>query len=238
MRTGNAVVAERVERAAVATIGAIYTVGLVAHLVASTRPLVVELAPYVLLIGGAVVMAGAVRASSGSMWRLLVWCVLVILFTFGVEAIGVATGIVFGRYSYGDVLGTKILEVPPVIGFNWALVVLGSLMLADRLVEALSRRRGERGRVRLVAGTAVAGLISAFFDFAMEPSAVALGYWRWDGETIPFRNYAAWFLLSSLAALGYRLLRIRSSSSLPIAYLLLQVLFFVGLDVAMPRHTI
>ena len=237
MRTGNTVVG-RIERAAMSAIGAFYAVGLIAHLIPSTRPLLMGLTPYVLLIGGAAVIAGAASASRGSMWQLVVWCVLVVLFTFGAEAVGVATGMVFGRYSYGEVLGTKILGVPPVIGFNWALVVLGSVMLADRFLEALFLRRGERGRVRLIAVTAVAGLISALFDLAMEPSAVALGYWSWEGGTIPFRNYVAWFVLSSLAALGYRVLRIRSSSPLPIAYLLLQLLFFVGLDVAMPRHTI
>ena len=48
------------------------------------------------------------------------------------EAVGVRTGAIFGAYSYGDVLGARLLAVPPVIGFNWTLTLLGALLLGRR----------------------------------------------------------------------------------------------------------
>jgi putative membrane protein len=39
-----------------------------------------------------------------------------------------------------------------------------------------------------------------FFDYLMEPAAIKLGYWVWQGSVIPFQNYLAWFVLGLLFA--------------------------------------
>src|SRR6056297_2721763 len=40
------------------------------------------------------------------------------------EAIGVQTGIIFGEYIYGSVLGPKIFDTPLMVGVMWALVMI------------------------------------------------------------------------------------------------------------------
>ena len=51
---------------------------------------------------------------------------ILILTTWTIEAIGVNTGEIFGAYGYGKVLGFKIFSTPPMIGINWAILVLGT----------------------------------------------------------------------------------------------------------------
>jgi uncharacterized membrane protein len=42
---------------------------------------------------------------------------------FAVEALGVKTGVIFGEYHYTDRMGPRLIEVPLVIGLNWAILV-------------------------------------------------------------------------------------------------------------------
>ena len=58
---------------------------------------------------------------------LLFWLVPIYLGTFLLEVAGVATGAVFGSYRYTPALGALVWGVPPVIGWNWVLVVLGTM---------------------------------------------------------------------------------------------------------------
>ena len=41
---------------------------------------------------------------------------------FIAEVLGVNFGLIFGDYSYGENLGVKVLEVPLLIGINWAIL--------------------------------------------------------------------------------------------------------------------
>ena len=147
--------------------------------------------------------------------RFISWVGITYIITFVLEAIGTATGVIFGPYTYGGVLGIMVFSVPVVIGFNWVLVVLGAVRMVQRLPGWIA--------------VPVAALITTAFDFLLEPVAIHLGYWTWHWDGIPIRNYIAWFLTSLLAALAFRLLRIRIHSRLPAFYLVIQTLFFLAI---------
>ena len=53
------------------------------------------------------------------------WIFLVICFIagVGVEIIGVNTGVLFGNYQYGNVLGIQFKNVPLLIGVNWFIII-------------------------------------------------------------------------------------------------------------------
>jgi len=147
-------------------------------------------------------------------WRLLAWAGVVYVITFSLEAAGVATGLVFGDYQYGDTLGPKALAVPVVIGFNWVLVVMGALVLTRRFVT-------HPFQVALF----TAALTTAF-DFVMEPVAIALDYWTWAAVDPPLHNYVAWFVISFAAALSFEAFRVGTKNGLYIHYFLVQLVFF------------
>src|SRR5665213_1381174 len=60
----------------------------------------------------------------------LISCFLVGL---GVEIMGVRTGILFGKYSYGTVMGYKLWDTPLILGVNWIIVAYCSGMSIHRL---------------------------------------------------------------------------------------------------------
>jgi putative membrane protein len=196
-----------------------YGVGLVLHLVPDTRPLMLSITPFAILFTGFYVLGGLAPWKQP---RLAVFLVFTFVFTFSVEAAGVATGLVFGSYRYGETLGPKLLGVPLVIGLVWCLVVTGAIFLSLRL----SKRRA----VALF----LVPLLCVAFDIVLERGAVFLGYWTWGGagglaDPVPLHNYAAWAAVSYLLTAAFLWLRIDCGSRLPAANVVIQFAFFSGI---------
>ncbi len=194
-----------------------FAVGGAGHLRPGARPLFVSLAPLALLIA-----AGAVVITIVGERNLPVglWAACSAAAGFCVEVVGVATGAVFGAYSYGTVLGDRVLGVPPIIGLNWAVVVLGSASFATRLLR------------NPLAAAALAGALAAGFDWVLEPFAVSSGYWHWASGAVPLRNYAAWFLVAGALAYVYARLPRRMQSPVASIAALIQLTFFAVLRAA------
>ena len=193
----------------------IYGVGTISHVNEGTRELMLSMTPYVLLVMGLFVMHPDFLDRN---WKLLWWALVIYVITFSLEATGVATGLVFGEYAYGDTLGWKVLAVPVVIGFNWVLVVLGALTLTRRFVG---------GALPVALFTAA---LTTAFDFVMEPVAIALDYWNWDAVVPPLHNYLAWFAISFAVAITFERFEMMSKNTLYIHYFLVQLVFFAILN--------
>jgi len=162
-----------------------YAVGVLGHAIPVLLPLMLALTPWFLLASGVVILGTYVRSTPAR--PLVLWFVPVFLVTFGLEVLGVATGWVFGPYHYQTTLGSLLWGVPPVIGLNWVVVVLGVHLGLRWLLPSAS----PWVRVGLVAVACVG------FDWLLEPVAIALGYWVWHGPTIPLQNYLAWGLIAA-----------------------------------------
>jgi len=191
-----------------------FLVGGAGHLVPATRPLFVGLAPAALLLTAAVVAAVLVGERNLTVG---LWAACSAAAAFGVEVAGVATGVIFGSYSYGRILGTPVLGVPPIIGVNWAVVVLGSVSFTTRFLRSP------------ILAASLAGALSAGFDALLEPFAISAGYWRWAAGTVPLRNYAAWFLVAAVLAYAYARLPRRMDSPLASVAVGIEVVFFAVL---------
>ena len=113
---------------------------------------------------------------------------LPVLLGFIIEVIGTQTGWPFGAYSYSDVLGPRLFETPILIGVLW-WVLLRSF---DDLV-------GHRISNHWWSSVFV-GLLMVMLDVLIEPVAIALNFWAWEAEAVPFENYVAWFVLSTIFA--------------------------------------
>lgn len=131
-----------------------------------------------LLLSGLLLL---VNSEYGSRIYLLL---LAFAFSFGAEAIGVATGLLFGDYVYGHNLGLKAIGVPVIIGLNW--VILGlvarsiSLMLAKNMW------------FRIV----ISAIIMVAIDFVIEPVAPKFGYWTFEGGLPTWKNYFGWLMVA------------------------------------------
>lgn len=106
------------------------------------------------------------------------------------EAVGVATGVPFGSYSYADRLGPELLGVPVVVALAWTMMAWPCWVVAGRLTSTP------------VARAAVAGWALAAWDLFLDPQLVAAGHWTWahpepglPGTTgVPLTNHLGWLL--------------------------------------------
>ena len=159
--------------------------------------------------------------------------VICVLVGIAVEIVGTSTGLLFGNYSYGKVLGPGIYQVPFIIGINWFIMMYccGATMnrLLTKIIEKLTANSSVASREVQVISVAVDGaLLAVFFDWLMEPVAVKLGYWTWLGNgEIPFYNYVCWFLISLVLLLLFKIMPFRKSNKFAVNLFLIQAMFFL-----------
>lgn len=138
---------------------------------------------------------------------------------YGVEVVGVHSGIVFGEYEYGATLGWKMLDVPLVIGVNWLILVYCTGAMAARLPWP--------GWAKAAVG---AGLMTGL-DVLIEPIAIRYDYWTWSDGIPPLQNYLAWFVVAFLLLILFQYLKFEKQNKVALALYLIQVLFFAVLNI-------
>ena len=198
----------------------IFAVGILGHSFELTRKLMLELTPYTLLICAFVVIIPYLIEKKGI---ILLWFLTTFVGTFILEVIGVKTGAVFGNYTYGDVMGLKLFEVPVIIGINWVFVILGAVLISNLITP------------QKIASSLIAALLALLFDLSLEPVAVGLGYWEWAGNSIPTQNYIAWFVIGFSAAFYFNLLNPKINLSLARHYFIAQIVFFFSINLILIR---
>jgi uncharacterized membrane protein len=161
---------------------------------------------------------------------LLIWMLLVFILAMLAEAIGTHTGLIFGPYTYASTLQPQVYTVPIAIGFAWILLLLTGNALGHRFLREFHTWNSWSKSVFI-------GLSMTAFDLILEPAAMQLNYWQWLNDSIPLRNYVAWFVLGTLFAwLGFKLgaLHVRPRRSLIHFYgaqlLYLALVLFAGVS--------
>lgn len=197
-------------------LGVMYLVGIAGHSTEVLFPLMISLTPFTLLFTGSLTLyaSGLYKEKS-----FIIWFLVTYIFTFFSEYVGVKTGLIFGAYEYSSVLGFSLGDVPLIIGFNWVLVVAGSIYLASLITKNSSIR------------VPLAGILAVLFDYFLEPVAIALDYWTWADVAVPMQNYIAWFLIASAAAYFYGRLVEKKTDMVFGYYFGLQLIFFIALQI-------
>jgi bisanhydrobacterioruberin hydratase len=158
---------------------------------------------------------------------------IAVLTGIGVEIAGVNTGLLFGQYSYGTVLGYKWMGVPLLIGINWfiAMYCCGITIhtFLQRVIRAAAVDTAVPAKTIKALSVMVDGAtLAVFFDWVMEPVAVKLGFWQWGGNgSIPAFNYVCWFGISLLLLGCFHFLRFNKSNKFAVHLLLIQLMFFL-----------
>lgn len=157
---------------------------------------------------------------------------------FGVEVIGVNTGILFGNYSYGSLMGAKLFGVPLLIGVQWFVTVYccGVIMQYVNNWTKLKISNAEidtktTDKIQSISLVVDAALLATFFDYIMEPVAQKLGYWQWEKNEVPFFNYTCWFLISAVLLFLLTKLSFNKLNQFAIHLFIIQLLFFIALRI-------
>lgn len=192
-----------------------YLVGIIGHSIPYLLPLMLMLTPFTLLFTGSLTLYGSGLSLDK---KFAGWFASTFFVTFLLEWLGVTTGMIFGEYRYSDVLGFAPGGVPLIIGFNWVLVIAGSIVLSSILTSHTS------------AVSLLSGVFALLFDLFLEPVAVTLNYWSWEGGRIPLQNYAAWFIIAAISAFFYMKTVKKTLPPIFAYYFLLQLIFFISLQ--------
>jgi bisanhydrobacterioruberin hydratase len=208
----------------------IYGVGITGMLIPYTRPLFMAITPVNLLV------VGGLLFYSHSKWdaRTIIVLAVIGIASFFVEAVGVNTGLIFGEYSYGRTLGPALQNTPLMIGVNWIILVYICHSIAVMIFEKFSGRGVAGmlyGKIPSLMVAIVGAALMVAYDFVLEPSAIELDMWTWAGEGIPLQNYLAWYFFSFVFILFLGLSRVNTRNQLALPVYLVQVVFFLILDI-------
>lgn len=192
-----------------------YAIGLVGMIIPATHEIFKDLTPFSLLLSIFLLYLCHDKFST----RFWLTSLLILVLGFLAEAVGVETGRIFGEYHYGDTLGPKLFHAPLVIGVNWLMLVYCSLYIVRRFIETSYFR------------AIVAAAMMVVFDFALEPSAIALDMWSWTEGAVPLQNYLAWFIIAFLFnSLADHLQLPARENKLAFPLFFVQMVFFIALD--------
>ena len=131
------------------------------------------------------------------------------------EILGVNYGLIFGTYFYGEALGPKLLGVPILIGYNWAMVLIITASIAQKI--------NKNFYTRIFLGVT----LMLFLDLLIEPVAPDLDFWIFDSGIAPIQNYLGWAFVSFPLHFIYHKLKIKKNNNFSNHLYFLQILFFV-----------
>ncbi|WP_152042683.1 bisanhydrobacterioruberin hydratase [Salinigranum salinum] len=121
-----------------------------------------------------------------------------VAYSYGIEFLGVHTGVPYGEFFYGVDLGPTVFGVP--LGLPVFFIPL--VMNAYLLVALLLGGRAASRPLRLV--SVVAAVLA--MDLVLDPGAVALGFWVYPNGGlyygVPLSNYAGWVLSATVAVVA------------------------------------
>ena len=133
----------------------------------------------------------------------LAFLALATLISLVFEAVGVATGAIYGPYHYAGGLGPKLFQVPVAVPMAWFMVIYPSYALANYLADGCVVSRSKPSLARLTGLAALSAMLMIAGDLAVDPQMVMYGHWVWHVEGaffgIPAQNFLGW-LATTVAA--------------------------------------
>lgn len=180
----------------------------------SSKEWFLALTPLNLLISLIMLM----RHESSTYFPIFIYSFLIYLLGYILEVLGVNTGLIFGYYIYGPVLGYKVWNTPVLIGVNWLIMIFCTRVIM------------ERWSVHFFVKSLLGAFIMTLIDYIIEPVAIYYNFWRWEGGVIPIQNYLAWFLFSFLFLLIFYQFKMNKTNKVAPWLLMTQVIFFLLLN--------
>lgn len=187
-----------------------YLVGIIGFALPWTKQIFTWMIPWNLVLWA--ILLGITDHSG---WRKLIPVAsIVFLGGFFVEVAGVNSGVLFGVYAYGSHMGPELWSTPLVIGLSWLIM----MYLSMAVVQEVSMHPVYR--------TVLAAVLMVIYDFLLEPAAMWMNMWNWQGGKVPMMNYIMWFLVSLVLASLFPLFKLRLRNRLAKPLFIAQVVFF------------
>lgn len=151
---------------------------------------------------------------------VIVLAALTFVISFIMEYAGVKTGLIFGEYHYGDILGPKALEtVPWLIPMSWFMFLYVSTISVDAAFG-----RSYAGWAAPFLFAMLDSIAMTALDILIDPIWVTRGTWVWTAVHnlsagsvfygIPTQNYFGWLLTTMMIFVPYRIVFFRNRPTL------------------------
>ncbi|WMJ72080.1 carotenoid biosynthesis protein [Cytophagaceae bacterium ABcell3] len=134
-----------------------------------------------------------------------------------IEVAGVHTGVIFGNYAYGETLGWKLFDVPVILSVNWLMLIWATGSVAESFA---------KNKTLVVI---IGSLFMILLDVFIEPVAMNYDFWEWAGDTVPKRNYLAWFVISLIFLAAFKISGLQLKNKIATAIYIYQLIFFIFL---------
>jgi putative membrane protein len=123
---------------------------------------------------------------------------VLVAYSYGIEYLGVHTGVPYGDFFYGVDLGPTLFGVPVGLPVFFIPLVMNAYLLVVLLLGPVADSRPVR------IGSVIAAVLA--MDLVLDPGAVALGFWVYPGGGVyygvPLSNYAGWVLSATVAVVA------------------------------------
>lgn len=147
--------------------------------------------------------------------KFIILTLIILITGYIAEVIGINTGLIFGNYTYGKILGPKLFDTPVIIGFNWIMLIYCVYVLISMI------------KVNALLKILIGACLLVIFDIVMESSAINMGMWIWEEGVIPIKNSVTWFVLSFLLLGLYRIFRVIIRNEIAVYVIGYQFIFFI-----------
>lgn len=194
-----------------AFIAIFYAVGIFGILVPILSPLFTKLIPLALILS---FFALAVFHFDIKSKKSILVFLFIYLLGFTIEVVGVNTGLIFGKYQYGNSLGIKFFNTPIIIGLNWLILVYITSSVTERF------------RINNILKIITAASFMLVYDIILEQVAPRLDMWSFKDGNVPIQNYFAWFVFALILHTLIKVNRIKTENKLSLIILVSQLLFF------------
>lgn len=177
---------------------------------------------YYNMVMGAIFTCFALLHGSIYAGRKSIFCLAALTFviSFIMEYAGVKTGLIYGEYHYGSVLGLKILDtVPLLIPLSWFMFMYVSTVTVDAAFGGRYAGLAAPFLFAMIDSAAMTAL-----DVLIDPIWVTRGTWIWTAVQsqpagsvfygIPVQNYFGWLLTTIIIFVPYRIIFFRNKANL------------------------
>lgn len=136
----------------------------------------------------------AVKMWLGVRDAVLLFVVLGVL-ALVIETSAIITGFPYGHFGYSDLLGYRLFGYTPwTVFLAWTPLVLAAFAISKRLAVS-----GKLWAIRIV----LVAIILVGFDLVLDPGAVKIGFWRYEGGGVfygvPVSNFVGWLFSGAIA---------------------------------------
>ncbi len=140
-----------------------------------------------------------------------------------IETSAMITGFPYGHFGYSELLGYRLFGLTPwTVFLAWTPLVLAAYGIAARLIAG-----GRLWAVRIM----FVAIILVFFDLVLDPGAVKIGFWRYEGGGVfygvPVSNFAGWLFSGAIGAAVVEIFTFFRKPLLPAPAQLISSTFFI-----------